>query len=252
MSSDEAIRKFYETNPHMVSSPFGGVTGFDHALLEDCFQRLGLDPGGRVLDVGCGRGYLRDFIESRGGQYVGLDMVISKHGARLTRGSAQALPYASDSFDLVCCIDAFEHFPDPSAASSEFLRVLRPGGAFFLSAPNYGNVAGLVKGLVERRGYYAPHTWAPFGRWQPQELEQPLTPGFVRRCFQNAGFHEIHAIGFAREVELGLLPWIDHPAAPDRIRFRLQRLFRALGPFIVSVWPGASLHLFWRMRKPPC
>jgi len=202
-----------------------------------------------VLDVGCGRAFLRDYVSRQGGDYTGLDFVISQPGPRIVRGSAMTLPFADAAFDLVTCVDAFEHFPDPAMAAREFHRVLKPGGSFFLSAPNYANVAGLVKWWTERTGRYAPRTWAPFGRWQPQEFEQPLTPRFIRRCFVPAGFQEITAIGFAREVELGLFPWIDHPAMPDRFRLRLQPLFRALGPVIVAAWPAASLHLFWRMRK---
>lgn len=248
-ANNDPIRRFYEANPHMVSSPFGGLHGYDGALLEETFARLGMVVAGQVLDVGCGRAHLRGIIEARGARYTGLDFVISQARPRMVRGSAMSLPFADATFDLVTCIDAFEHFPDPAAAAREFHRVLKPGGTFFLSAPNYANVAGLVKWCCEHTGSYAPRTWAPFGRWQPQEFEQPLTPRFIRRCFAPAGFRDIAAIGFAREVELGLFPWIDHPAMPELIRFRLQPLFRAIGPAIVAAWPAASLHLFWRMRK---
>jgi hypothetical protein len=33
---------------------------------------------------------------------------------------------------------------------------------------------------------------------------------------------------------------------PEGLKFRLQRLFRFLGPAVTHVWPGASLHLFWK------
>jgi SAM-dependent methyltransferase len=250
MQVHNPIRAFYESNPHMVSSPFGGVKGFDFALLESLFQELEVPAPGSLLDVGCGRGFLRDWVIAQGGCYTGLDFVVSNHTPRMTQGSAQALPFRNASFDLVCCVDAFEHFPEPALAATEFYRVLRPGGTFFLSVPNYGNVAGLVKWWAERSGRYAPRTWAPFGRWQPQEFEQPITAGFIRRCFQPAGFRDLRALGFAREVELGLFPWIDHPAMPEALRFRLQSLFRAAGPVFVKLCPSASLHLFWRMHKP--
>lgn len=249
MQEQQAIRRFYEENPHMVSSPFGGINSFDGALVSTLFQSLGLSAAGRVLDVGCGRALMAPWVQAQGGCYTGLDLTPSAGGARIVQGSALELPFAAGSFDLLCCIDAFEHMPDLEKAAREFHRVLRPGGSFFLSAPNYGNVAGLVKWGMERSGRYAPRTWAPFGRWQPQEFEQPLTPSGLRRLFRSAGFTDSACVGFAREVELGLFPWIDHPRMPDALRFRMQRAFRAAGPAIVSLWPGASLHLFWRMRK---
>lgn len=249
--AENALQAFYRSNPRMVSSPFGGIDGIHEALLAGVFGRLGIAvEGTALLDVGCGRGYLVEWAARHGARATGLDFVISRGGFPLAQGDAAALPFAADTFDVLCCLDASEHFPRPEAAAREFLRVLKPGGTFFLSAPNYGNVAGVVKWYYERFGGYAPDTWAPFGRWQPQELEQPLTARSVRRLYAAAGFTGITAVGHAPEVYLGLCPWIDHPRCPERIRYRMQDMFGALGPAIVNAWPGASLHLFWRMRKP--
>ncbi len=244
------VAAFYRDNPRMVSSPFGGIDGYQGDLLQRVWRQLGIDPAGRrVLDVGCGRGFAGEVVRAAGGDYTGVDVVVPRGGFPLARGDAQALPFAREAFDLVCCFDAFEHFPDPAAAAREWARVLRPGGCIFLSAPNYGNIAGWVKQRQEASGAYARDTWAPFGRWQPQALEQMVTPAYVRRAFRAGGFTQFEAIGFAREVELGLCPWLDHPRTPERIRLRAQPLLRALGPAIVRVWPGASLHLFWRIAR---
>src|SRR5690606_5243033 len=142
------------------------------------------------------------------------------------------LPFRPETFDLVCCMDAFEHFPDPDLGAHEFFRVLKPGGRMFLSVPNYGNVAGVVKWIYERVGWYTPGTWAPFGRWQPQELEMALTGWRIRRIFGGAGFVRPVRIAHPGEVGLGLCPWIDHPKAPDAVRLRAQRLFARIGPGI--------------------
>jgi SAM-dependent methyltransferase len=246
----DPVRDFYTRHPRMVSSPFGGVDGIDAGALRATLDRLGLAlDGRRVLDVGCGRGYAATLVEAAGGRYIGADFVVSRAGFALAQADAARLPFPDAAFDLLFCIDASEHFPDPAAAAREFHRVLRPGGALFLSAPNYANVAGLVKCWCEWRGTYARDTWAPFGRWQPQELEQPLTPRFIRRTYRDAGFARCRAVAHPPEVLLGLLPWADHPRAPDALRFRLQRAFRLLGPPIARCWPAASLHLFWRIDK---
>lgn len=250
MADQDRIRAFYVDNPRMVSSPFGGVEGINAELLSGVLDKLGFDlTGKRVLDVGCGRGHAGEVVRSRGGGYVGADFVRSGGGFPLALADAAALPFADESFDLLFCIDASEHFPRPEAAAAEFHRVLRSGGGFFLSAPNYGNVAGLVKKVWEGLGWYAKDTWAPFGRWLPQECEQALTARRVRRLYGQAGFSVDHVLGHGAEVGLGLCPWVDHPRTPESIQFRLQRLFAALGPATVRVWPGASLHLFWRMTK---
>ncbi len=161
---------------------------------------------------------------------------------------AASLPFQDASFDAVFCIDAFEHFPDPDCAAAEFRRVLRPGGFCYLSAPNYSNVAGVVKRVYEGLGLYEKNTWAPFGRWQPQELETPLTGRMLRGIFRRARFGEVRCVGHGAEVGLGLFPWIDHAKMPEAIQFRLQKLLRVVGPPIARVWPGASLHNFWKIN----
>lgn len=245
---NQAVAEFYRANPRMVSSPFGGVDGIRGDLLKEIWGRFGLDVyNRRVLDIGCGRGYTGEVVRELGGDYTGADFVVSRPGFRLAQSDAAALPFADSAFDVVLCLDAFEHFPDPNAAAREIRRVLKPGGSFFLSAPNYGNVAGLVKRVCEGMGWYAPKTWAPFGRWQPQELEQPLTAWLVSHTFRDAGFRRLQRLGHGAEVGLGLFPWIDHPRMPEAIQFRLQKLFASIGPAIAAIAPCASLHNFWRM-----
>jgi len=243
------VQTFYQDNPHMVSSPFGGVRDWNDALMAEVFRALSIEvAGGVVLDVGCGRGFAGEAIRAWGGRYHGVDFVISRAAQSTVQGDAACLPFADRSIDCLLCFDAFEHFPGPVDALREFRRVLKPGGVFFLSAPNYGNTAGLVKRWCERFGKYKRDSWAPFGRWQPQEFEQLLTVNKVTRWAREAGFTQSHYIGYGYEAGLGLFPWLDHPRMPDAVRYRAQRLFRRIGPGLVRLWPSASLHVFYRFE----
>lgn len=243
----QRLRTYYCENPRMVSSPFGGIDGANTDLLAAVTGALELPIAGRrILDVGCGRGFAGEWFTAQGATYFGADFVVSRGGFRLVGADAQALPFPSETFDGLCCIDAFEHIPNPQRAAAEFRRVLKPGAWVFLSAPNYGNAAGLVKTWCERFGRYEKDTWAPFGQWTPQELEHPLTARRVRRIFTAAGFTETARIGYGPEVGLGLFPWMAHPRMPEAVLFRLQRLFARIGPAITRTFPGASLHNFWR------
>ncbi len=251
MSPSNKIRDFYLENPRMVSSPFGGIEGINDDLFGEILDSLSINlEGCRVLDVGCGRGHAENSVRLRGGRYIGADFCVSRTGFSLAQSDAAHLPFPDATFDALFCVDAFEHFPCPQSVATEFYRVLRPGGVFFLSAPNYANVAGLVKWYCEHFAGYAKGSWAPFGRWQPQELEQALTPALIRRIFSGAGFTALHALAYGPEVGLGLFPWIDHPNTPEAIQYRLQRLFKWVGPTLAKLFPTLSLHLFWRMEKP--
>ncbi len=246
------IQNYYRDNPLMVSSPFGGVDGMREDLLADVFDRLNVSIDNRwLLDVGCGRAFLADMVARANGFYMGID-IVTCHAQRddrhVLQAAADALPFPRGSFDIVTCIDAFEHFERPGAAAREFRRVLHDDGCVFLSAPNYGNVAGLVKKACETFGSYRRDTWAPFRNWQPQEHEAFLTSSGLRRTFRAAGFRKLRRIGYGGEVGVGLFPWLEHRRMPEWAGFRLQRLFGNMGEAVVSVWPGASLHNFWKIE----
>ncbi|MFO7976092.1 MAG: class I SAM-dependent methyltransferase [Candidatus Hydrogenedentota bacterium] len=244
------FQEYYEANPDMVSSPFGGVDGIHREMMLKIFELLDINlEGRRVLDVGCGRGFTGDVVAECGGFYLGADLVASRQGLRMVVADGTRLPFPDGAFDALFCIDAFEHIVDSLGAALEFHRLLRPGGFVFLSAPNYGNVAGLVKKYCETFGRYEKDTWAPFRNWRPQEFEQCITGRRVRRAFREGGFERLRVLGYPGEVDGGLLPWLAHPSMPECIKFRLQRLFAMIGPVVVRIWPGASLHLFWKIDR---
>jgi ubiquinone/menaquinone biosynthesis C-methylase UbiE len=99
----------------------------------------------RVLDIGCGTGYLLHFLRQHyplNGEPVGLD--ISAHALKfcqqrgwkdLILGSATSVPLPSNSFDLIICIDTIQHLSPSGAdqtAINEFSRLLSKGGLVYL------------------------------------------------------------------------------------------------------------------------
>lgn len=99
------------------------------ALKEEIPQRA------RVLEIGGG---VMPRTPVAGGYFVDLSSVslrkLRDNGGLTVRASA-ALPFAEKSFDVVCAFEVLEHIPDDEQALAEIARVLRPGGAFFLSVP---------------------------------------------------------------------------------------------------------------------
>lgn len=106
---------------------------------------LGLQPGQRVLDVGCGSGVVtRDMARrvSPGGRAVGIDpsaefLAIARDLAReaglgavaeFREGSVLALPFGDAEFDAVLAATVLVHVPGGDGAVPEMTRVVRPGG----------------------------------------------------------------------------------------------------------------------------
>lgn len=104
--------------------------------------RQSLSPATRLLDLGGGRGGLIEKIQASAALTAVLDpdlVSLLEHRAAAARricGSAQALPYPAESFDVITASWLLEHLTDPQAAFAEAHRILRAGGRFIFLTPN--------------------------------------------------------------------------------------------------------------------
>ena len=122
------------------------------------YERLGLQAGDRVLDMGCGGGRHAFEAFRRGARVVALDAEDSELkdvailfaameeagesgpgavGAPLN-GDAVHLPFADATFDRIIAAEVLEHIPADAAAIGELTRVLRPGGTMAVTVPRFG------------------------------------------------------------------------------------------------------------------
>jgi 2-polyprenyl-6-hydroxyphenyl methylase/3-demethylubiquinone-9 3-methyltransferase len=136
----------------------------------------------RVLDVGCGAGFLSNHLASEGFRVDGLDAsaeslaVAAQHdrtrSVRYKLGDALALPYPDSSFDVVCAMDFLEHVEDPGRAVAEAARVLRPQGLFFFHTFNRNFLAWLV--VIKGVEWFVKNTPRDMHVWRlflkPQEV----------------------------------------------------------------------------------
>jgi SAM-dependent methyltransferase len=100
----------------------------------------------RVLDVGCGRGWLLRAFQRNGCEVTGTEF--SDAACRFARevlklpvrvGLLPELNFPDESFDVVVMWHVLEHISDPRPTLVEVSRILRPGGIFLVGVPNFGS-----------------------------------------------------------------------------------------------------------------
>jgi cyclopropane-fatty-acyl-phospholipid synthase len=169
-------------------------------------EQVGIGPGRRVLDLGCGWGPLLDVVRSRGGIGVGVSLssaqvaACRRHGLEAHLFDVRHLERDSfGTFDAVVSLGAFEHFcsPDDFIAGRQeelyrdiFARVasvLPAGGRLYLQSmvfgPNMIPVDGVDIGAPRESdawylallGRQFPGSWLPLG---PEQIIRSAEPAF--------------------------------------------------------------------------
>ena len=151
-----SLRRHYDERVPTVEEEFslwGAYHQHRHELRYDLVAeqvRRAVPPGGRVLDIGCGSALVADRVSDLDLHYVGTDLAHhhlvfardkpSAASGRVRRSllaaSAEGLPLADASVDVVVMSEVIEHLVRPELAVWEVARVLRPGGTFVMTTNN--------------------------------------------------------------------------------------------------------------------
>jgi arsenite methyltransferase len=123
------------------------------AQRSETMKQLALSPGERVLDVGCGPGFLCESIAAIvgcNGAVTGIDISSDLIALCRTRAAPKWLSYAvgdatqiaqlDASFDVVACTQVAEYVPDVDRVLAEMFRVLRQGGRAVFVATDWDAV----------------------------------------------------------------------------------------------------------------
>lgn len=144
MERTVALKLLDETkqNYNLVAEEFAQTRRFISAGLKSLADYL--QPGDKILDLGCGSGRLIEIIGNKKVDYIGIDnseklieiacQQYPNYHFQLFDGSR--IPFPDDYFNKVFCIAVLHHIPD-NQLRIEFLkeakRVLKPGGTMILS-----------------------------------------------------------------------------------------------------------------------
>jgi methionine biosynthesis protein MetW len=194
------LRDYYDE--HWTHVPEGGV---DYTRLQ--FVLDALEPGEKVLDSGCGPGFLAAMLRDHGCDVTCID--VSRVGPERTRArgvTAQQVdldtdrpPFDDGSFDTVIANSNLEHLFYMRRHVGELSRLVRPGGKFIWLVPNIG--------------HWRYRLWLLFGRF-PYIPESPTDEYHIRyvtayegrRLLRDAGLTDIRLRGHAGTWVRGLYP----------------------------------------------
>ena len=138
-------------------------------------ERLGVGPGTRLLDVGCGAGQLAILAARRGAEVTGCDIATNwleqardraaAEGLAITfeAGDAEALPYADGQFDVVASLIGAMFATRPELVAAELTRVCRPGGTIAMAnwSPRgfIGQMFKTIAKYIAPNGMPSPVLW---------------------------------------------------------------------------------------------
>ncbi len=153
----ESVKTFWEANPLCAAAiphPLGSRAYF---AAYDALREKNESPafsadlheysqfkGRKVLDVGCGNGYVLARYAQAGAEVYGVDL--TEQGVQLCRrrfefaglqgdfrvANAEELPFPDNHFDCVCSMGVLHHTPNTPAAVAQIHRVLKPGGRLII------------------------------------------------------------------------------------------------------------------------
>ena len=102
-------------------------------------QELRAEFGGRLLDIGCGTGFIIDLAADQFDDVRGIDLtpamlarVPSRPNVQVYTADAARLPFGAGNFDVVSAYSFFHHLQDLDPVLAEAHRVLRPGGCLYV------------------------------------------------------------------------------------------------------------------------
>lgn len=137
-----------------IASKAGGAS---HSAIYRLVHHVlaGRQRGGRLVDVGCGRGLLDEVLRGLFDRCVGLDILsfpgTPQGSLRVLADVERALPLADAIADVTTAVETIEHLENPRAFVRELVRITRPGGLVLVTTPNQLSALSLLALLCKKR-----------------------------------------------------------------------------------------------------
>jgi len=198
------------------------------------FVKGQIEPDSTILEVGCGAGYGSHYLSKSCKEIIGIDVekeAIDHAQAKYTTANCSFkeyngsnIPYDDNYFDFIVSFQVIEHVDNDAAFVNELKRVLKPGGAAFITTPN--------------KTYRLKPGQKPWNRYHKREYYPKELENVLRKIFSDVkvwgvfGNDEITKIEFNR-VKTGFLLSIVarlqiRRFIPEKLDFIIARMIRTI------------------------
>ena len=157
----------YENYP--VSGVISSITKKRYSELLDQLDKYKVT--GKILDIGCGEGFFLDEARKRGWEVHGTEFaekyisICEQKGIKMKHGKLNPVNYENNCFDVITWFEVIEHINYPTIEIENISSILRPGGALYITTPNFNSLSRhWLKGkwsvieYPEHLSYYTPKT----------------------------------------------------------------------------------------------
>jgi SAM-dependent methyltransferase len=167
--SKEELDSFYSKYSYSSEGYLSPLTVKSYNTLLDEFEVY--RNNGKLLDVGCGRGWFLNEAKKRGWEVYGTEYseaavkICENNGIKMTAGKLSSDSFPQNEFDVITSFEVIEHINNPLEELSNINLFLRKGGLFYCTTPNFNSLLRYnlkedynVIGYPEHLSYYTRKT----------------------------------------------------------------------------------------------
>jgi len=178
----------------------------------------------RILDVGCGMGYFLEIAKDRGWEVYGTEYtdeaieICKSKEIEVRKGKLTADLFDKESFDVITSFEVIEHINDPVDEIRISRELLRNGGIYYLTTPNFNS---LLRYYLKGKYTYVLIIPDHLCYYTPKSLKYVLTKcGFKKKWIRTTGF----SISNLKQKNITSASEIINPDSSDeKIRVSMER-----------------------------
>lgn len=154
--TDEYLNDYYSKYTNVNDGYWDEAAAYGHDFYLSLIERY--TKPGKLLDIGCGHGYILSAAKKRGWDITGYDVdekstkeLSLKLDANILSGDFLSIDFDKD-YDLVILNQVAEHLKDPTSYLKKIKGTLKNNGYIFVAVPNIKSLSNRFKYFIEKTG----------------------------------------------------------------------------------------------------